>query len=239
MDHQLYWAIAERDLEIQNPMTDRKLRQLDDYCDIRDGLRVLDIGCGKAWVMRQWADRFAIEAVGLELNPIFLDTARRKRPAVGKLDFIEGPAKNFHAPQNSFDIVMCLGATFALDGFVSAMEWMVALAKPGAPVVIGDLTLKHRPHVQRNEWLPNDAVETMAVVERHGAEVSAMISASDADFERYVSHHRHATLRWAREHPAHPDRDDLLEKSKADWAYYLRTIRPYLGWTIFVGHKKA
>ncbi|RYE86179.1 MAG: hypothetical protein EOP19_07525 [Hyphomicrobiales bacterium] len=66
-----------------------------------------------------------------------------------------------------------------------------------------------------------------------------MISASAADFERYVSHHRHATLRWAREHPDHPDRDDVLDKSKADWIYYLRTIRPYLGWTIFVGTKKG
>ena len=65
-----------------------------------------------------------------------------------------------------------------------------------------------------------------------------MISASDADFERYASHHRHATLRWAREHPAHPDRNAVLEKSKADWDYYLRTIRPYLGWTIFVAHKR-
>lgn len=239
MDHQSYWAIAERDIEIQNPITDRKLRLLDDYCDIRDGLRILDVGCGKAWVLRQWAERFAIEGTGIELNPRFLEVARRTRPAKGKLEFIEGPAKNFHAPRDSFDVVMCLGAAFALDGFVSAVEWMAALAKPGGAIVIGDLTLKHRPTVHRNEWLPNDAIETMGVVERHGAVVSALISASDADFERYVSHHRHATLRWAREHPGHPERDDVLEKSRADWTYYLKTIRPYLGWTIFVGRKQA
>lgn len=239
MDQQHYWAIAERDIEIQNPITDRKLRLLDDYCDIRDGLRVLDIGCGKAWVMRQWAERYAIEGVGLELNPAFLEVARRKRPAAGKLEFVEGPAKNYHAPSGSFDIVMCLGATFALDGYVSAVEWMVEMAKPGAAIVVGDLTLKHRPAVHRNEWLPIDPLETVAVVERHGAEVSAMISASDADFERYVSHHRHATLRWAREHPTHPDRDDVLEKSRGDWTYYLKTVRPYLGWTIMVGRKNG
>jgi SAM-dependent methyltransferase len=234
-----YWAIAEHDIEIQNPITDRKLRQLDDYCDIRDGLRVLDVGCGKAWVLRQWADKHEIEGVGLELNPRFLEVARRKKPAKGTLTFVEGPAKNFRAQAQSFDIVMCLGATFALDGFVSAVEWMTKLAKPGGAVVVGDLTLKHRPHVHRNEWLPNDPLETMAVVERHGAEVSAMISASDADFERYVSHHRHAALRWAREHPDHPDVDDVLEKSHVDWTYYLKTIRPYLGWTIFVGRNRG
>ena len=67
--------------------------------------------------------------------------------------------------------------------------------------------------------------------------LSVGISASDADYERYVSHHRHATLTWARLHPGHRDHADVLAKSRADWMYYLTWIRPYLGWTIFVGRK--
>jgi SAM-dependent methyltransferase len=232
-----YWAIAEADIEIQNPVTDRKLRLLDDYCDIRDGLRVLDVGCGKAWIMRQWAERFSIEGTGLEINPAFLDFARRRPPARGKLEFVEGPAEAFEPVPESYDVVLCLGASFALGGFVQAVEWMVRAARPGGTVVIGELTLKHRPTVNTHQHLPLDPVDSMGVVERHGAEVSAMISASDADFERYASHHRHATLRWAREHPQHPDHDDVLDRSREGWTYYLRTIRPMLGWTIFVGRK--
>ena len=237
MDQADYWAIAEADIEIQNPVTDRKLRLLDDYCDIRDGLRVLDIGCGKAWVMRQWAERFTIDGTGLETNPKFLETARRKAPARGKLQFIEGPADRFKPEPASYDVVLCLGAAFSLGGFVQAMEWMSAAAKPGGAVVIGELTLKHRPAVYTHQHLPLDAVEMLAVVQRHGAEVSALISASEADFERYISHHRHATLRWAREHPNHPDHDEVLDKSAADWSYYLKTIRPLMGWTIYVGRR--
>ena len=232
-----YWAIAEADIEIQNPVTDRKLRLLDDYCDIRDGLRVLDIGSGKAWVMRQWADRFTISGTGLESNPAFLQFARGKTPKSGKIDYVEGPADKFAPEAGSYDVVLCLGAAFTLGGFVQAVEWMVAAAKPGGAVVIGDLTTKHRPAVYTHQHLPLDPVESMGVVERHGAEVSAMISASDADFERYASHHRHATLRWARENPRHPDHDAVLDKSRDDWNYYLRTIRPLLGWTIVVGRK--
>jgi hypothetical protein len=115
---------------------------------------------------------------------------------------------------------------------------MVAAAKPGGAVVVGDLTLKHRPAVYTHQHLPLDPVESLGVVQRHGAEVSAMISASDADFERYASHHRHTTLRWARENPDHADREDVLNKSRDDWNYYLRTIRPLLGWTIIVGLKE-
>lgn len=232
-----YWTIAESDIEIQNPVTDRKLRLLDDYCDIRDGLKVLDIGCGKAWVMRQWADRFSIEGTGLDANGAFLDVARRRPPTRGKLSFVHGQADRFVAEPGSYDVVLCLGAAAALGGFVEAVDWMVAAARPGGAVVIGDLTVRHRPHVSSYEHLPLDPVDGVAIIDRHGAEVSALISASDADYERYVSHHRHSALRWAREHPQHPDAEDVLEKSREDWGYYLRTIRPYLGWTVFVARK--
>jgi cyclopropane fatty-acyl-phospholipid synthase-like methyltransferase len=243
VDSKEYWAIAERDIEIQNPVTDRKLRLLDDYCDIRDGLKILDIGCGKAWVMRQWAERFEIDGTGLELNRRFIDVARQKSAERGlgdKLNFIEGPASDFSAEPASYDITICLGASFALGGFVQAVDWMAAATKPGGILVIGDLTLKHHPPISRPDLhLPNDARDTIGVIERHGAEVSALISASDADFERYVSHHRHATLRWARENPDHRDHADVLSQSRTDWAFYLRRVRPYLGWTIFVARRNG
>ena len=239
MDEQHYWEIAEQDLEIQNPITDRKLRLLDAYCDIRDGLRILDVGCGKAWLMRQWAERHDIEGVGLDINRHFLDTAQRLAAAKGvggKLAFVHGRALDHKPEPRAFDVVMCLGATFALGGFVEALEWMAAAAKPGASIVVGDITLKHRPLVKEGP-LPNSAIEAMAIIERHGGEVSATISASEADFERYASHHRHSTLVWAREHPDHPDAAEILEKSRADWVHFQTTIRAHLGWTIFVARR--
>ncbi len=237
MDPLNYWAIAERDIEIQNPITDRKLRLLDDYCDIRDGLSVLDIGCGKAWLMRQWADRHAIEGVGIEINPRFLEVARRKPPGRGRLTFHSTSVKGFRIEPASYDIVLCLGASFAIGDIPATLDWMIAAAKPGGTIVLGDITLRHPPIVSRGQVLPLDTIGMIGVIERHDAEVSATISASEADFERYASHHRHATLTWAREHPQHPDHAEVLAKSREDWLRYQREIRPMLGWTIFVARK--
>ena len=64
-----------------------------------------------------------------------------------------------------------------------------------------------------------------------------MISASDADFERYISHHRHATLTWARENPGETEQAEVLARSLQDWKYYLQWTRPHFGFTIFVGRK--
>ncbi len=240
MDLQHYWHIADSDIEIQNPVTDRKLRLLDDYCDIRDGVRVLDIGSGKAWVMRQWAERFDIEGIGLEVNPRFIKAARAlaaARSVDRRLTFVQGPAADYKVEADTFDIVLCLGASFALGGFVEALEWMRIVAKPGAALVIGDLTLRHPPMVKHGP-LPPNAIEAIALIERHGGEVSATISASEADFERYASHHRHSTLVWAREHPEHPDTSEILRKSRADWMHFQQTIRPQFGWTIFVARSR-
>src|SRR5487761_2030547 len=145
MDLEQYWAIAEQDIEIQNPITDRKLRLLDDYCDVRDGLKVLDVGSGKAWVMRGWADRFEIAGTGLETNRSFIEFAIAHAPRRGRIQYLPGPAQAFRPAPNSYDIVMCLGATFALGGLVESIDWMVAAARPGGSIVVGDMTLKHRP----------------------------------------------------------------------------------------------
>jgi cyclopropane fatty-acyl-phospholipid synthase-like methyltransferase len=237
MDLDQYGDIAERGLEIGNPVTDRKLKLLDDYCDIRDGLKVLDIGCGKAWVMRQWAARFAIDGVGLDRNRRFLDFAYERPPGRGAIRYVLGAADAFEAAPDSFDIVMCLGASEALGGFVGAVDWMVEKAPPGGSIVVGEMTLKHRPFAAQDHILPHDAVDTIAIIERHGAEVSAVISASDADYERYASHRRHATLVWAREHPGASNCADVLAKSRLEWNEYLRWVRPYYGWDIFVARK--
>ncbi|WP_055049353.1 class I SAM-dependent methyltransferase [Devosia sp. A16] len=238
MDQLNYWAIADREVEIQNPITDRKLRLLDDYCSIRDGLSVLDMGCGKAWLMRQWAEKYAIEGVGIDINARFLEAARRKSPARGRLTFHNAAVKGFSVEPASYDVVLCLGAAASLGDVPAALEWMANAAKPGGSLVLGTTVLRHAPAVPKGDILPPDTVSMIGVMERHGAEVSATISASDADYERYQSHQRHATLLWARENPGHRDHTEVLQKSRDDWMHYQRIIRPMLGWTIFVGRKK-
>ena len=237
LDLDNYWTIAEEDLEIGNPVTDRKLRLLDDYCDIRDGLRVLDLGCGKAWLLRWWAERFAIEGTAVDTNRSFLDFARGKPPARGTVQYVRAPALEFGPLTPRFDVVMCVGATEALGGLVPTIDRMVELTRPGGSVVVGEPTLRHKPFSPPREVVPHDIAETIAIIERHGAEVSAVISASEADYERYTSHHRHSTLTWAREHPSHADHAAVLTKSGADWQRYLRLVRPCYGFSIFVGRK--
>ena len=122
--------------------------------------------------MRRWAELHEIQGVGLDINRRFIDTAIEQAVAkrIGhKLTFVHGAALDYQPAPQSFDVVMCLGATFALGGFVETLEWLARAVKPGGSFVVGDITLKHRPIV-RSGPLPYEAIQAIDVIERHGGE---------------------------------------------------------------------
>ncbi|MFZ1991845.1 MAG: methyltransferase domain-containing protein, partial [Alphaproteobacteria bacterium] len=127
-----YHVIAERDHTIMNPMSPEKLDRLIDYCRIADGMGVLDIGCGKAWLLRRIAEKFAIQGVGIDTRDAFLDVARaaiKARALKGNLELITSPALSYADPRK-FDVSLCIGAPFAIGTFVEAVDWLIARTKP-------------------------------------------------------------------------------------------------------------
>ena len=72
-----FFATIERYHTIQNPTSEEKLDLATCYCGVRNGMRILDVGCGKGWLLRRLASRFDIHVTGLEICPTFADEARR------------------------------------------------------------------------------------------------------------------------------------------------------------------
>ena len=140
-----FFSIVERDLEILNPTSHEKLMMLADYCGIRDGARVLDVGSGKGYMLRQWAKRWRIEGTGLEINPSFVAQARSRASAEGvgnAVSFVEGDAKDFVADHEGYDAIACIGAPFAIGSFEEAVVWMLGALKPSGVLAIGDVFLR-------------------------------------------------------------------------------------------------
>lgn len=233
-----YFAVVERDLEIQNPSSPQKMALLAEYCRVRDGVRVLDIGCGKGFLLRSWAQQWAVDGTGLEINPHFVAAAREQAAAAGvaeRVRFVEGPALDFAPQPASYDIVLCVGASFALNGFEAALPWMRRTVKPNGVLALGEVFANEVPY-------PPDVIDeqvhdlstTVNALEKHGLELTGLIVASPDDWDHYESMHWRAAHEWAAEHPDHPDRDELLQHT-AQWRErYLGGGRRYLGWAIFV-----
>ena len=73
-----FFATIERYHTFQNPTSEEKLDLATSYCGIRNGMRVLDVGCGKGWLLTRLAKRFDIRVTGLEINPTFARLAEQR-----------------------------------------------------------------------------------------------------------------------------------------------------------------
>jgi SAM-dependent methyltransferase len=238
-----FFATIERYHTIQNPTSEEKLDLATRYSGVRDGMRILDIGCGKGWLMRRLAKQFDIQITGLEINRTFAAEARRLIDAgnlTDRIQIVEGPALEFRPEPGSFDVVMCIGASFALSGFEPALDWMARAAKPGGAIALGEVFAMAQPYPpevslgsragtdypDRTLWATVEAMRT------RGMRLRGIVEASIDDWHRYHSLHMQAAIDWTLENPGHPDA--ALLNDPVGMRRNLELDGRYLGWAIFV-----
>ncbi len=160
-----YHGIVERRHSFLNPTSEVKLDRLITACGVRDGDRVLDVGCGKAWLLRRMAAAHRIEAVGVDIHATFLDEARTciEREGVGsRFTLIHAPARSYAAEPTSFDIGLCIGATFAIGSFEAMVAWLKPLVRKGGVIAIGDIYVLDRdPPTQVTSLFAGGATRTL------------------------------------------------------------------------------
>ena len=237
-----FFETIERYHTIQNPTSEEKLDLAIRYCGVQDGMRILDVGCGKGWLLRRLASQFDVRATGLEIYPAFAAEARRLAAAenlADRIQIVEGPALEFHPEPASFDVVMCIGASFALDSFEPALDWMSRAAKHGGAIALGEVfakTLPYPPEIPRGgradlDYPERSLLTTVETMRAHGMPLRGLIEASADDWDRYHSLHWQAGMDWALEHPGHPDALKLTDQA----GMRLDLLdRRYCGWAIFV-----
>jgi SAM-dependent methyltransferase len=237
-----FFATIERYHTIQNPTSEEKLDLAIRYCAVRDGMRILDVGCGKGWLLRRLAKQFDIQATGLEINRTFAAEAHRlaaEENLTDRVRIVQGPALEFQPEPESFDVVMCIGASFALDGFEPALDWMGRAAKRGGMIALGEVFAKELPYpaeVPRGgradlDYPERSLLTTVETMRAHGMPLRGLIEASADDWDRYHSLHWQAGMDWALENPGHPDaarlndtagmRLDLLDRRYSGWAIFI------------------
>jgi ubiquinone/menaquinone biosynthesis C-methylase UbiE len=112
---------------------------------IRNGLKVLDLGCGDGTTALPEA-RSGAEVLGVDIaqNLVEAGNKRAGEQGLANCKFQEGDASDLHdLKDHSFDLVVSMfGAMFAPRPFDVAKE-MVRVTRPGGRIVMGN-------------WIPND-----------------------------------------------------------------------------------
>lgn len=190
-----------------------------------DGLDVIDLGCGTAYVSA-WFARRGARPVGVDVTPAQLETARRLQAETGlEFPLVEASAEDVPLPDTSFDLAVSeYGASIWCDPY----RWIpeaARLLRPGGRLVfihgtpiaflcypdVGDVTMElQRPYfgMHRFEWTPETGVEFQLtygdwidVLRGAGFEIERLVEVrapAGAERHEYYSDH---DPEWARNWP--------------------------------------
>lgn len=236
-----YYAVAERDHEIQNPTSPEKIRLLGERLRLGPDSEVLDVACGKGGPALILAREFGCRITGVERANEFASVAREHVRSAGlddRIEIVERDAAEFDLEPERYDVAMCLGASFVWGDLTGTLGALVPATRAGGRVVVGE------PYWRR--WpLPADVVDSgyvplVETVDRfHGAGlvVETLIASSEDDWDRYESLHWRACEDWLAANPDDSDASEIRQRYEHDRDEYLGRDRELLGWAIFAARK--
>jgi SAM-dependent methyltransferase len=237
-----YYAVAERDHELQNPTNEEKIRVLGERLRLGPAAQVLDVGSGKAGPAVLLAREFGCRITCVERAPEFVTAARERVAAAGlddRIELVEADAAELRLDEGRYDVAICLGASFIWGGLDSTLGALRPTVRDGGAVVVGE------PYWRR--WPLPDGVDDEGFVsfpettERFaaaGLRLETVIASSEDDWDRYESLHWRALEDWLAANEGDPDAPRIRDLHERNRDEYLRRNRELLGWAIFVTRKR-
>ena len=103
-------------------------------CEVPDGCRVLDVGCGTGRLLCLLAERGAVGS-GVEVAPEMVAVARRANP---QMDIREGTAEDLPFDDGAFDLVVTCLAYHHLDVPEQFLAEAARVLVPGGRLVVAE-----------------------------------------------------------------------------------------------------
>jgi len=236
-----FFAVAERDHEIQNPTSPEKIRLLGERLRLGPESHVLDIACGKGGPAVLLADAFGCRITGVERAAEFASVARERvavRGLAHRIEIVEADAAELELGDERYDVAMCLGATFAWTDLPGTLAALTPAARHGGHVVVGEPYWRRWP---LPDSVPDEGYVTLGeTVERFhaaGLRITTLVASSEDDWDRYESLHWRALEEWLASDPDDPDAPEIRRRHETSRDDYLRWGRELLGWAIFAARK--
>jgi 2-polyprenyl-3-methyl-5-hydroxy-6-metoxy-1,4-benzoquinol methylase len=236
--HDVVW----RHSVVINPCSEAKIRLVGERMGLRPGEHVLDMGAGQAGPAVLFASNFGSRVTAVERHPPFVEVGRHRarRERVDHLvEYVVADGATVTLEPERYDAAVCFGAAWILGDYTGTARALGAAVRPGGHVAIGDIYLKI-PGERPGAWPSNyplaltlgDLVDAMRAL---GLVPVTVVTASEDDWNEYVSEKLLSVADWLDENPSHPDRAAVTETSRgftADEAQWRS-----LGWGIVVGRK--
>ena len=251
MDTWKFFAITHADHVVCNPTSIGKLDELIALLDLPPSPRILDVACGKGELLLRIAEHYdrtdgyghSLDAVAIEISPYFIADLRDKhrlRASTARLEVLEMDGAEYKAPPDSFDLTMCVGASWVFHGMEGTLRYLAAATRPGGKVLVGEPFWIAEPPAEYLEYsgLKRDQFGSHESNVEAGVAAGltpwlALVSNSD-EWDRYETLQWRAAARYAQAHPEDPDLAELLDRVEHSRREYLRWGRTILGWSLYL-----
>jgi SAM-dependent methyltransferase len=240
-----YYAVVEREHELQNPTSPEKIRLLGERMRLGPDSHVLDVASGRGGPAVLLAEAFRCRITCVERATDFDAVARQRVREAGleeRIELVCADAHAFPLEPERYDAALCLGASFIWDGLAGTLAAVTPTVRPGGFVAVGEPYWRTWPLAQGFEPAPGEDFltlpETVARFEAAALEPVTLIDASPDDWDRYETLHWLAAEEWLHENSDDPDAAEIRATAARQRERYLRWERDLLGWAIVAGRKR-
>lgn len=232
-------TLSQGSLEIMNPVTPEKIVAVGEAAGLKPGMQVLEVGAGNGTVLAILAEKFGITGTGLEIRPEACARAERmlaERRLSDQVTIICTDASTY-TPEVPYDLVVCLGAAFIYGGLADAVATLTTFTTEDGAVILGERYWKTElvpPEFARDWQDILTEFELAGIAGEVGFDLSFLVRADDADWERYETGIWRCCRTWLKANPDHPEYGEVVEYLHQVQEEYLGYGREYAGWGMYL-----
>ncbi|QDT96501.1 SAM-dependent methyltransferase [Gimesia aquarii] len=159
-----------------DPISENKMGKYINSLELEPHQRVLDVGCGAGEILIRLAERYQITGVGIDTSSDHIAEANKRakgRVTPSSLTFTISDAQTFQVAPESFDLVICMGASHAFrlgkDAYQNALSQMLPMVVPGGFLLIAEGYMRQPASPEYRKFLGDSTPDEMT----HAANVAA------------------------------------------------------------------
>jgi SAM-dependent methyltransferase len=232
--------IAERDIELINPISTEKILTIGRVAGMVPGKKLIDFGCGYAEPLVLWAENYGISGVGINIREKAVQRARAKiarRGLADRLEIVHSSGAEYSFEPGSFDYAACVGASFIWGGFRPALNAMRRAIRPDGKIIIGEpywLTETVPPDLAQAQSEFHSETWLLRAAQEEDFDVQYVVRASHDDWDRYEAGNWDGLLRWIEENPTHLERQQVIDHLHESQDEYFTYGREFFGWGLYL-----
>ena len=130
------------------PLSFERADYLISLLDLAESAKVLDIGCGDGAFLQRVAQAYAIAGVGIDINADLIASAQAPWTDINSsstIEFLTQDANDYVQDMPAVDLIICIGAEYALGGYRQLLETANAHLNVGGRVLVGTIYWKQPP----------------------------------------------------------------------------------------------